>query len=95
MKIYLNFKELLRRGCKKNSEKKEFLYLLRFNLNFKYGPKKFWKFVVHPNNNLLLRGPVKLAKWLKKVKSSYRLEAHVRVRETKLQPFATVILKAK
>ena len=47
------------------------------------------------DNNLLLKGPVKLAKWLKKVKSSYRLEAHVKVRETKLQPFATVELKAK
>ena len=47
------------------------------------------------DDSIFLRGPVSLAKWIKNVSSSYRLEVHVRVKETKLQPFATVFLKAK
>ena len=45
--------------------------------------------------NFLWRGPVKIAKWIKKVSSSYRLEAHAKVEGTKLQPHAEIMLKPK
>lgn len=47
------------------------------------------------DGNILLRGPIKLAKWIKKVSSTYRIEAHATVRGTKLQPYAVKILKIK
>ena len=47
------------------------------------------------DGNFLLRGPVKLAKWIKKVSSMYRLEAHAHVEGTKLQPHAEILLKPK
>jgi sporulation-control protein spo0M len=43
--------------------------------------------------NILLRGPIIFAKMLKKVTSTFRLEAHAHVEGTKLQPFAEAILK--
>ncbi|NNF36125.1 MAG: sporulation protein [Saprospiraceae bacterium] len=46
-------------------------------------------------SNILLRGPVKIAKWIKKVSSMYRLEANAHVQGTKLQPHAEVLLKPK
>ncbi len=42
--------------------------------------------------NFLLRGPIKLAKWLKRVKSSYRLSVEVKVKGTKLSPYIEVEL---
>jgi sporulation-control protein spo0M len=47
------------------------------------------------DGNILLRGPIKIAKWIKKVSSSYRIEVHANVQGTKLQPFAEKKLKAK
>ena len=47
------------------------------------------------DGNFFLRGPVRIAKWIKKVSSIYRLEAHAQVEGTKLQPHAEILLKAK
>lgn len=44
------------------------------------------------DQNFLLRGPIKLAKWLKRVKSSYRLSVEVKVKGTKLSPYVEVEL---
>lgn len=42
------------------------------------------------DDNLLLRGPIKLAKMFKKVKSSYKIIAEAIVKDTKLHPFAEI-----
>ncbi len=47
------------------------------------------------DGSFLLRGPIRIAKWIKKVNSMYRLEAHAHVEGTKLQPHAEIILKPK
>lgn len=45
--------------------------------------------------SLFMRGPLKLAKFIKNVSSVFRLEAQATVTGTRLQPFAEVQLKPK
>jgi len=45
--------------------------------------------------NILVRGVVSAAKFLKGVDSEYRLEARAQVKGTALHPFATKVLKAE
>jgi len=44
--------------------------------------------------NIFLRGPIKIAKWFKRVKSDYRLTIEVAVKGTKLSPYVEVDLNA-
>ena len=47
------------------------------------------------DGNILMRGPLKIAKLIKNVKSLFRLEAQASVQGTRLQPFAEVELVPK
>lgn len=47
------------------------------------------------DGNILMRGPLKIAKLIKNVKSMFRLEAQASVQGTRLQPFAEVELLPK
>ncbi len=43
-------------------------------------------------DNLILRGPIRLAKMLKKIKSKYKIVAEALVKDTKLHPFAEIVI---
>jgi hypothetical protein len=47
------------------------------------------------DGNLLMRGPLKLAKLIKNVSSIFRIEAQATVKGTKLQPFAELEMRPK
>ena len=58
-----------------------------FELEFVYAKSAMDKLA---DDNILLRGPIRLAKMMKKVKSSYKIIAEAIVKDTKLHPFAEI-----
>ncbi len=65
---------------------------LPFELPFTYVSSEMEKL---GEGHFLLKGPVTFAKMLKNVKSEFRLETRVEVKDLKLQPFAEKLLLAK
>lgn len=63
-----------------------------FHLDFVHAKSEMDKAA---SDNFFLKAPIKIAKWIKKVSSTYRIEAHAHVKGTKLQPFAELKLKVK